>query len=74
MAYWAESPSRPIPTPIAKLAGAAFGHLNTVSALTLLRGLVGDARVPAGAKFETFVYADRILGLDLPREIGQPRA
>jgi hypothetical protein len=29
---------------------------------------------PAGAKFETFLYADRILGLDLPSEIGQPRA
>ncbi len=30
-----------------------------------------DASVPAGAKFEAFVYADRILGLDLAREIGR---
>jgi len=27
--------------------------------------------VPAGAKFEAFVYADRILGLDLARDIGR---
>jgi hypothetical protein len=42
-----------------------------VSALALLRGLAPDASVPAGAKFETFVYADRILGLDLAREVGR---
>lgn len=74
VAEWAESPSQPIPARIAKLASAAFSDLNTVSALALLRGLAVDAGVPAGAKFETFVYADRILGLDLAREIGQPRA
>jgi hypothetical protein len=45
-----------------------------VHALALLRDLSLDANVPAGAKFETFLYADRILGLDLPGEIGQPRA
>jgi hypothetical protein len=72
VARWAESPSRPIPAPIADEAWAAFGDLDTVSALTLLRGLLPDASVPAGAKFETFVYADRILGLDLARDIGQP--
>jgi hypothetical protein len=26
--------------------------------------------VAAGAKFETFAYADRLLGLDLARNIG----
>jgi len=71
VARWAESPSRPIPAPIAEAAGSAFGRLDTVSVLALLRGLAADASVPAGAKFETFVYADRILGLDLPREIGR---
>jgi hypothetical protein len=74
VAEWAESPSKPIPTRIAELAGAAFGDINTASALALLHGLVAEAAVPTGAKFETFVYADRILGLDLAREIGQPRA
>ena len=71
VARWAESPSRPIPAPIAEAARSAFGGLDTVSALALLRGLAPDAIVPAGAKFETFVYADRILGLDLAREVGR---
>jgi hypothetical protein len=71
VARWAESPSRPIPTSITEAAGSAFGRLDTVSVLALLSGLLPDASVPAGAKFETFVYADRILGLDLAREIGR---
>jgi hypothetical protein len=71
VARWAESPSRAIPAPIAEAAGSAFSRLDTVSVLALLRGLLPDASVPAGAKFETFVYADRILGLDLAREIGR---
>lgn len=71
VAWWAESPSRPIPAPIAEAVESAFGRLDTVSVLALLRGLLPDASVPAGAKFETFVYADRILGLDLAREVGR---
>ncbi len=71
VAGWAESPSRPIPTRIAETLWSAFGGLDTVSALALLRGLTPDADVPAGAKFETFVYADRVLALDLPRDIGR---
>jgi hypothetical protein len=71
VARWAESPSRPIPAPVAEAAGSAFGRLDTVSVLALLRGLLTDASEPAGAKFETFVYADRILGLDLAREVGR---
>jgi hypothetical protein len=71
VAQWAESPSRPVPAPIAEAAWAAFAGLDTVSALALLRGLVPDTSVPAGAKFEAFVYADRVLGLDLAREIGR---
>jgi len=71
VARWAESPSRPMPTPIVEAAGAAFSDLDTVSALGMLRGLATDPSVPAGAKFEAFVYADRILGLDLARDIGR---
>jgi hypothetical protein len=71
VAQWAESPSRPIPTPVAEAARAAFSDLDTAATLALLRGLPPDASVPAGAKFETFVYADRILGLDLAREVGR---
>lgn len=71
VARWAESSSRPMPARISKAAGTAFGDLDTVSALGLLRDLILDADVPAGAKFETFVFADRVLGLDLPRDIGR---
>jgi hypothetical protein len=71
VAQWAESPSRPVPAPVAERVWAAFGELDTVSALAALRGLPADASVPAGAKFETFVYADRILGLDLARDVGR---
>ncbi|MGH3258245.1 MAG: hypothetical protein ACRDOU_23110 [Streptosporangiaceae bacterium] len=73
VAEWAELPSRPIPAPTAATARAAFGDLDTVRVLALLRELALDAGVPTGAKFETFLFADRILGLDLAREIGQPR-
>ena len=71
VAGWAESPSRPVPARIAETLRAAFGGLDTASAVALLRDLAPDADVPAGAKFETFVYADRVLGLDLPRDIGR---
>ncbi len=72
VAEWAKSPSRPVPRHIAEPVQAAFGDLDTVSVLSLLRGLALDADGAAGAKFEAFVYADRILGLDLARDIGRP--
>lgn len=71
VAQWAESPSRPMPARIAQTLWSAFGDLDTTSALALLRELAPDTDVPAGAKFETFVYADRVLGLDLPSDIGR---
>lgn len=73
MAQWAESPSKPMPEHAAQALQAAFSDLDTVLALALLRGLALDASAPAGAKFETFAFADRILGLELAREIGRPR-
>jgi hypothetical protein len=71
VAGWAESPSRPTPPPITETLRAAFGDLDTMAVLALLHDLTRDADVPAGAKFETFLYADRVLGLDLPRDIGR---
>lgn len=71
VAGWAESPSRPIPASIMASAAAAFADLDAVSVLGLLRGVDSDASVAAGAKFETFVYADRFLGLDLAHDVGQ---
>jgi len=71
VAEWAQSPSRPMPAPVADRLRAAFDDLDTVTALALLQSLEPDEDVPTGARFETFVYADRILGLDLPRDIGR---
>jgi len=71
VARWAEQPSRPIPAQLAEVARAAFDDLDTVAAIALLRGLAGDESVLDGAKFETFLYVDRVLGLDLPSDIGK---
>ena len=72
VAEWAELPSRPMAADTAAAIRSAFDELDTVHALALLRDLSLDASTPAGAKFETFLYADRVLGLGLPGEIGQP--
>jgi hypothetical protein len=72
VAEWAESPSRPVPKQIAEKARETFDDLDTPSALALLADLASDADLPAGAKFEAFLYTDRILGLDLPLDIGRP--
>ncbi len=73
VADWAQSPSRPVPAQIAARIRGAFSDLDTTSLLALLHDLARDADVPAGARFETFLYADRVLGLDLPRDIGRVR-
>jgi hypothetical protein len=71
VARWAESPSGAIPAPIAASVRTAFGNLDIAAVLALLRGLATDETVPPGPRFEAFVYADRVLGLDLPRDIGR---
>jgi hypothetical protein len=71
VARWAEQPSRPIPAYLAEMARTAFEDLDTAAAIALLRRLADDDSVPDGAKFETFLYVDRVLGLDLPSDIGK---
>lgn len=72
VARWAEQPSRPIPAHLTEMIRSAFGDLDTAAAIALLGGMADDDGVPDGAKFETFVYVDRLLGLDLPSDIGKP--
>jgi hypothetical protein len=73
VAGWAGAPSRPIPAEAAaKIRDAFDENLNTAAALGLLRSMESSREVPAGAKFETFVFVDRVLGLELAREIGRP--
>lgn len=71
VARWAESPSGAIPKPAAATVQLAFGDLDVGAVLALLSGLAADETVPPGPRFETFVYADRVLGLALPRDIGR---
>jgi len=71
VAEWAQQPSRPVPTPLAGAFHDAFDGLDTGSALRLLHDLADDDSLPAGSKFESFLYADRVLALDLPRDIGR---
>lgn len=73
VADWAESPSKPMPPHVRAALDAAFGDLDTPRVLRLLTGLAQDADVPDGARFETFAFADRVLGLDVARHVGRPR-
>jgi hypothetical protein len=72
VAKWATEPSRPIPAETAHRISVAFDNdLDTPAALDVLVNLEPDDETPAGAKFETFAFADRVLGLELVREIGR---
>ncbi|WP_328929911.1 hypothetical protein OG429_38585 [Streptomyces sp. NBC_00190] len=72
VAEWAQEPSRPIPADVLRQAHAALADdLGVHAVLDMLVGVAGRADVPAGAKFETFAFLDRVLGLDLVREVGR---
>lgn len=68
---WAESPSKPIPEDFAAKILAAFADLDTVAVLTMMDDLASDGDLPPGAKFEAFLFADRVLALELESGIGQ---
>ncbi|HXW47407.1 MAG TPA: cysteine--tRNA ligase [Streptosporangiaceae bacterium] len=72
VATWATEPSKPMRAEYSERISAALDQdLDTPAALRVLRELERDAQVPAGSKFETFAAFDRVLGLDLVREIGR---
>jgi hypothetical protein len=72
VARWANSPSAAMPARYADAITAAFeDDLDTVTALGQLHTLADDGDVTPGARFETFAAADRLLGLDLARDIGR---
>ncbi|MEU6172261.1 hypothetical protein ABZ832_10040 [Streptantibioticus parmotrematis] len=72
VAHWARATSQPVHAVSAKEVASAFhDDLDSRAALAALRRLAADPGVADGAKFETFVLADRWLGLELPRDIGR---
>ncbi|MFI2641778.1 hypothetical protein [Streptomyces sp. NPDC018610] len=72
IAAWADTPSRPMHEATVRRLRTAFDDdLDTPAVLDALERLESAPDVPDGAKFETFVYADRVLALELPREIGR---
>jgi hypothetical protein len=72
VAGWARSPSGAMSRRHADAITAAFADgLDTPAALGELAELAADASVPDGVKFETFAAADRLVGLDLARDVGR---
>ncbi|WP_177244355.1 hypothetical protein [Streptomyces sp. yr375] len=74
VADWARSPSRPVPEELrGRLRAAWEDDLDMPAVLGVLRS-VADAgpELPDGARFETYAYADRLLGLELTRDLGAP--
>ncbi len=72
VAAWARQPSRPVPDEVrGRLRAAWEDDLDVPEVLNVLRS-VADAgpELPDGARFETYAYADRLLGLELTRDIG----
>ncbi|MEE1763367.1 hypothetical protein [Streptomyces sp. SP18BB07] len=71
VAAWATRPSRPVPEPVRQALRAAWeDDLDVPAVLDVLRDVEGARDVPDGARFETYAYADRLLGLELTRQIG----
>jgi cysteinyl-tRNA synthetase len=72
VATWANEPSKPMCAGYSDTIFRGFDDdLDTPAALRALRELAKDDEIPAGSKFETFVAADRVLALDLSRDIGR---
>ncbi|WP_326777516.1 hypothetical protein [Streptomyces sp. NBC_01445] len=72
VATWADSPSRPMPGPARdSIRDCLEDDLDLPGVLRTLHRLEHSGDAPAGALFETFAYVDRVLGLDLVRDVGR---
>ncbi|MFJ3307771.1 hypothetical protein ACIPSA_32725 [Streptomyces sp. NPDC086549] len=71
VATWARQPSRPIPDEVrGRLRAAWEDDLDVPEVLRVLRRVETTADLPDGARFETYAYTDRLLGLELARDLG----
>ncbi|MET9732509.1 hypothetical protein ABZZ79_18230 [Streptomyces sp. NPDC006458] len=75
VAGWARSPSRPVPADLRRRLREAWeDDLDLPGVLRVLRQVEeAGPELPDGARFETYAYADRLLGLDLTHDLGAPR-
>lgn len=74
VAAWAGSPAEPIPESWRdEFRAAVRDDLDTPRALQVLHHVERDSAAD-GAKFAFFVWSDRILGLDLTRDVGRVHA
>ncbi|MDL5200219.1 hypothetical protein [Streptomyces sp. ALI-76-A] len=72
VAGWARLPSRAVPEEVrTELRAAWEDDLDVPAVLRVLRR-VETSDLPEGARFETYAYADRLLGLELTRDLGAP--
>ncbi|MEU5952357.1 hypothetical protein [Streptomyces sp. NPDC047525] len=72
VAAWADEPSKAMPAGFVDRARAALENgLDTPAVLRLLGDLEAVVDVPGGAKFETFAHLDRVLGLEVVRDVGR---
>lgn len=73
VADWARQPSRPVPEEArTRLRTAWEDNLDMPAVLDVLTWVETAAEVADGARFETYAYADRLLGLELTRDLGSP--
>jgi hypothetical protein len=74
VAAWSRHPSRPIPDEVRGGLRAAWeSDLDMPAVLDVLRRVEqAGPELPEGARFETYAYADRLLGLELTRDLGAP--
>jgi cysteinyl-tRNA synthetase len=72
VAQWADSPSAAIPADYRdEFLAAVNEDLDTPRGLQVLRSVERDQNLTGGARFEFFAWADRLLGIDLARTVGQ---
>jgi cysteinyl-tRNA synthetase len=72
VAGWAESPGRaPSERHVREAVAALDDDLDTPAIFPVLFRLAEDIEVPPGAKFETVIKLDMILGLDLVGLVGR---
>jgi hypothetical protein len=72
VAAWSREPSAPIPAALREQARDALNEdLDTRHLAGLLQRAADDPDLADGARFETFLWVDRYLGLDLARDLGR---